>query len=82
MSIKEIYLLSDSTLQMLNEAATLSVEELKKHIANGRLQNESYMQMMSLGVTTQVVMQEREKRKQQSIPCDSQVLRDSYVTLT
>lgn len=82
MSIKEIYLLSDSTLQMLNEAATLSVEELKKHIANGRLQNESYMQMMSLGVTTQVVMQEREKRKQQSIPSDSQFLRDSYVILT
>ena len=82
MSIKEIYLLSDSTLQMLNEAATLSVEELKKHIANGRLQNESYMQMMSLGVTTQVVMQEREKQKQQSIPSDSQFLRDSYVTLT
>ena len=80
MSIKEIYLLSDSTLQMLNEAATLSVEELKKHIANGRLQNESYMQMMSLGVTTQVVMQEREKRKQQSMPSGSQVLRDSYVT--
>ena len=78
MSIKEIYLLSDSTLQMLNEAATLSVEELKKHIANGRLQNESYMQMMSLGVTTQVVMQERKKRKQQSMQYEPK----SYVALT
>lgn len=78
MSIKEIYLLSDSTLQMLNEAATLSVEELKKHIANGRLQNESYMQMVSLGVTTQVVMQEREKRKQQSMQYEPK----SYVALT